>query len=51
MVGDKITYCDFTFGGFSKMTFMAPNESADYDPVYKNCPLLKAYLTELVKLC
>ena len=50
MVGDRITYCDFTLAGFARTTFMAPSEESDYEPIYKDCPLLKAYFKELMKL-
>ena len=50
MVGEKISYADFAFAGLAKAEFMTPTNASLYEPTYKNCPLLKAYFTELMKL-
>lgn len=51
MIGQSITYVDFAFAGFAKGTFLNPQEADGYEPTYKNTPLLKAYLDNLMKIC
>ena len=51
MIGDKMSYVDFGFAGYSRASFLDPALDKEYEPIFKNCPLLKAYLDNLVKIC
>jgi len=51
MVGQCLTYADFGFAGFAKATFLAKADEASYEVVYKNTPLLKAYLENINRIC
>ena len=43
MVSDYITYCDVILAWFARTTFMEPNDSSNYEQIYKTCPLLKTF--------